>query len=392
MTKQWYYAQDGRRDGPVSSGQIRDLAASGELRPGDLVWTEGMSDWREARTVKGLIPGLPSARSDTMPGASNPPATGTEDGEEIPVGATASALKQPWYCHPAILGVTTVIFFPTTLVLVWWKSTYSTRARWAWTGASLVVLFIGLANSDPKKGREAPAAAEQAAGRPAANPVGKAADPTPPKSLIEVDGFVGVPPGSSELPAEVLTEAYYPFLEGKSILYSQDVVVDPSKILRTVYSIEPSPGGRLRKLVESRIGIMDGKYRKLPEPKAVEPIEHDPPQLYRLKDGYVEIGMPSGREVWWSPELKLGAKPGDTWESDMPLESSKSRLASIFMLADRPCAVVEKRTHTKGVVSDFEQITWYVKGKGEYRSEMKEAEASGQQRLTWRRELIYFPE
>jgi len=382
MMSAWYIEKRGRQLGPFTGTQLKELVATGRLEPDDLVWRDDRTKSIPAGEVRGLFPRPDEAAIHVDPPAPDP--IGTTPRPESP--------EQPWYCHWIVLAPTTLICFPATIVLVWWKSTYSTKARWAWTGASLVVLFIGLANGDPKKGRETPAAGEQASGRPEANPVGKAADSTPFKSLIEVDGFVRVPPGSSELPAEALTEAYFPFLEGKSLLYSQDVVVDPSKMLRTVYSIEPSPGGRLRKLVESRIGIVDGKPRKLPEPKAGEPIEPDPPQLYRLKDGYVEIGMPSGREVWWSPELKIGAKPGDTWESDTPLEASKSRLASIFMLADRPCAVVVKRALTKGVVSEFEQVTWYVKGKGEYRSEMKEVDASGEEKLTWRRELIYFPE
>lgn len=43
--KEWYYALDGRQNGPVSLEQLRQLRASGSLHDGSLVWREGMAQW-----------------------------------------------------------------------------------------------------------------------------------------------------------------------------------------------------------------------------------------------------------------------------------------------------------------------------------------------------------
>lgn len=60
-TVSWYYARDGREQGPVTFAQLQQLAAYGELQPHDLVWAEGMADWIEAAQVAGLFPDVSSA-------------------------------------------------------------------------------------------------------------------------------------------------------------------------------------------------------------------------------------------------------------------------------------------------------------------------------------------
>jgi len=72
MADQWYYAQDGQRHGPIPKTQLDDLAASGQLRADDLVWTEGMSQWTPASQVEGLLPAAPPEPGPPLP--SGPPA------------------------------------------------------------------------------------------------------------------------------------------------------------------------------------------------------------------------------------------------------------------------------------------------------------------------------
>ena len=55
----WYYSENGRQAGPVTAGALREMASSGRLGPQDLVWREGMGDWRPASTVPELAASLP---------------------------------------------------------------------------------------------------------------------------------------------------------------------------------------------------------------------------------------------------------------------------------------------------------------------------------------------
>ena len=45
----------GNNKAPVAEEQLKQLATSGQLQPNDLVWHEGMSQWAEAGSVKGLF-------------------------------------------------------------------------------------------------------------------------------------------------------------------------------------------------------------------------------------------------------------------------------------------------------------------------------------------------
>jgi hypothetical protein len=60
MASEWHYTLNGQPAGvPVSSSQLRQLAASGQLQPTDLVWQEGMANWAQASSIKGLFPEKP---------------------------------------------------------------------------------------------------------------------------------------------------------------------------------------------------------------------------------------------------------------------------------------------------------------------------------------------
>jgi hypothetical protein len=50
----WYFVKDGTQQGPVSDEQLRSMARDGSLRGEDLVWQEGMPDWRPAMEVPGI--------------------------------------------------------------------------------------------------------------------------------------------------------------------------------------------------------------------------------------------------------------------------------------------------------------------------------------------------
>lgn len=50
----WYYAKHGRQEGPVTEMELRGMLESAEIAPGDLVWKEGMEDWKPAGEIAEL--------------------------------------------------------------------------------------------------------------------------------------------------------------------------------------------------------------------------------------------------------------------------------------------------------------------------------------------------
>ncbi len=52
----WFFTVEGERSGPVSFADLRVRAANGELSPRlDMVWTQGMDDWKPSGEIDGLF-------------------------------------------------------------------------------------------------------------------------------------------------------------------------------------------------------------------------------------------------------------------------------------------------------------------------------------------------
>jgi hypothetical protein len=56
MADQWLYSRDGNDHGPVSSSTLVELAKNGQLLPSDLLWKEGMAEWKPASSFPKLFP------------------------------------------------------------------------------------------------------------------------------------------------------------------------------------------------------------------------------------------------------------------------------------------------------------------------------------------------
>jgi hypothetical protein len=98
MAPEWYYAQQGQQRGPVDGGQLKKLAAAGTLAPTDLVWREGMADWKPASEIKGLLfPAQPSQTAATPTGVPEfkPSAAGGSTGIVVDTESSAHAASSP---------------------------------------------------------------------------------------------------------------------------------------------------------------------------------------------------------------------------------------------------------------------------------------------------------
>jgi len=79
---QWYYAHEQQQMGPVSSAELKRLAAASQLFPEDLIWREGMEEWAPALRVKGLFP--PREAADATPAEATVPAAVPQPPSEPP--------------------------------------------------------------------------------------------------------------------------------------------------------------------------------------------------------------------------------------------------------------------------------------------------------------------
>jgi GYF domain 2 len=53
--KSWFFAAEGKQQGPYPEAQFHDFIARGAITPDTLVWTEGMAGWQKAGEIPGLL-------------------------------------------------------------------------------------------------------------------------------------------------------------------------------------------------------------------------------------------------------------------------------------------------------------------------------------------------
>ena len=115
MTHQWYYSKNDGQQGPVSAEQLKQLAASGDLQPTDLVWKEGMSQWTESRNIKGLLPPARATGSQTPPPVPTaatfaPPLVSTVPTIQTTTSDSSDSGDAPALWNPQAAGLWSVLF------------------------------------------------------------------------------------------------------------------------------------------------------------------------------------------------------------------------------------------------------------------------------------------
>ena len=85
----WYYAQNNNKYGPINSAQLKALVENGQLQKTDLVWKEGMDDWKPAGKVAGLF-----AAETVAPVAASSPAPPAVDPQPDPVTGTVGVVSE----------------------------------------------------------------------------------------------------------------------------------------------------------------------------------------------------------------------------------------------------------------------------------------------------------
>ncbi len=95
---EWYYAKNGKQEGPVSAGSLRSMIVSGEIAATDLIWREGMGEW----TPAGQVAEFSGGGIVAPPGGSQIPQGGVPQPGQVP-GAPVAHAPIPNYLVQSIL-------------------------------------------------------------------------------------------------------------------------------------------------------------------------------------------------------------------------------------------------------------------------------------------------
>lgn len=117
----WFYASEGKQQGPYPEGQFRDLIAQGVVRPDTLVWSEGMAGWQKAAEIPGLIgggggPPMMPAGGPPMMGGGGYTGAGSAAGGSLSVDF--GILEFTWRSLVLLIGSCFII--PAPWLFVWY--------------------------------------------------------------------------------------------------------------------------------------------------------------------------------------------------------------------------------------------------------------------------------
>jgi GYF domain 2 len=148
----WFYASEGKQQGPYPEGQFRDLVAQGVVRGDTLVWSEGMAGWQKAAEIPGLMSG--GGAPPVMP-AGGPPmmGSGAYTGAGSAAGGSLSVdfgiLDFTWRTLVFVIGSCLII--PIPWLFVWYTQWIVScvrvpgRPNLSFTGSAMAIVpwFFG---------------------------------------------------------------------------------------------------------------------------------------------------------------------------------------------------------------------------------------------------------
>ena len=109
----WYYSKNGNQVGPVTEEELRAKAGTGEVLATDLIWKEGMPDWKPFSRVLGVQPGTgappvpPSLVKGSVP-MHQPAAMAPMYAQKVPNYLWQSIVATLLCCMP--FGIVAIVF------------------------------------------------------------------------------------------------------------------------------------------------------------------------------------------------------------------------------------------------------------------------------------------
>lgn len=104
---QWFIARDGKQHGPVSDFEFKKIIELAHLKPTDLVWRQGFTDWRTASSVfpelapePAPAPSPPAPSQPSTAQTTSPAASAAKPVSQSPEPATSSSSRAPATTSP----------------------------------------------------------------------------------------------------------------------------------------------------------------------------------------------------------------------------------------------------------------------------------------------------
>ena len=111
--RSWFFASQGKQQGPYPEAQLREFVANGTVTAETLVWSEGMAEWEKARDIPGLLAGASDA--PLVPRAGVPRVSA--GGHAEPLSIEFGIWEFTWRSLVLFIGILFVIPVPWVIVM-----------------------------------------------------------------------------------------------------------------------------------------------------------------------------------------------------------------------------------------------------------------------------------
>jgi len=201
-----------------------------------------------------------------------------------------------------LIVVAGILFPPVGIVLAWLKPGWTARTKWIATGL-MGLLFIGQMNS-PGETPEKPGLESDEVVAGSTDAIVAADPPQTQDSERQPRDRTKKPAGSgSQIAANRLSAEYLPFKQGARANY--DLRLNPTMMFHFHWDFKP---GSVIEITHRSVSDGNGRHQYLNKPSGS--------YKYRATRSVVELGDETdGVGFVWQPLVKIGAKAGDSWES-----------------------------------------------------------------------------
>ena len=111
--RSWFFASQGKQQGPYPEAQLREFVANGTVTAETLVWSEGMAEWEKARDIPGLLAGATGAPPFPRAGVPRVSAGGYVE----PLSIEFGIWEFTWRSLVLFIGILFVIPVPWVIVM-----------------------------------------------------------------------------------------------------------------------------------------------------------------------------------------------------------------------------------------------------------------------------------
>jgi hypothetical protein len=242
-----------------------------------------------------------------------------------------TSTQEDWKHNPWIVGGLVVLFFPYGLYLLWKHPTWTSRAKWTSTVAYFACLVVGAIKDEDRNVRSGDDGSGQAS-TVAGDSVTDLGSKSPSSTVVTSGKGMKLAVKNVRQASHIASASgeYLPYIPGTNREYIHAIhLPDGRGTAVSLNSVSFKDDGVIESTM-TKVGRLIDQERELSVSNTewIKDIQQREitTTYQRTRNGFVETSL-SDKSVWY-PDMKVGAKPDDTWEWIMSPDEKNTYLVT----------------------------------------------------------------